>query len=312
MNILFYSQRCPTCHNLISVLKNTDLLKYFHLSCVDDKLNNLPPHVTTVPTMIVKNYRKPIVATETFEWVKQAKFIMQQARLDKTNKDQSLNHIINGVKGYSDIEMSELSDKFSLTTNESPALAQSYFGYKDESKNTIFTAPLQNEKLKEDDHKKVISDLEKKRESQDTQYQDTAKKLQAVAIVEADQKRSLKTFKNMVGNSSQQVHQAQYIQQHMQNTQTMPQQQMPQQQMPQQQMPQQQMSQYNQMHPNTQRPHINQAQYTQPMHIKTEQQSQATRPINIRNEQSQQYNNSKNQYTQHQLSQIQQMNKLMQ
>ena len=74
-NILFYSNSCNTCKSLIKLLENEKLIQHFFPMCVDGKLEQLPPQIEVVPTMIVKDMNKPLVAEETFEYIKQVKFI---------------------------------------------------------------------------------------------------------------------------------------------------------------------------------------------------------------------------------------------
>jgi hypothetical protein len=72
-NMLFYSRNCATCDNLLMLLKNENMLSYLKLVCVDDIFDKIPKGITKVPTLILFNATKPLVAGEIFEWVKTVK-----------------------------------------------------------------------------------------------------------------------------------------------------------------------------------------------------------------------------------------------
>lgn len=206
-NILFYSNQCKTCVSLIKLLKSSELLGYFFLFCVDGRLDKLPPYITAVPTMIVKNCNKPLVAEETFEWVNKIKFLRQNVSMskDKIIQNNIFKNMMSsgGVKGYSDIELGSVSDKFSLTKSDAPALPQSFFGYKDEDKNTIFTAPDQG-KLSDDQVKSAIDKCQERRDQQDIAYKNLARKKQVAAVINDEQQRLVESYKQNFENQTQQ------------------------------------------------------------------------------------------------------------
>jgi hypothetical protein len=206
MNLLFYSRSCKTCEALIKLLQTENLLQHFYLICVDDKLSNLPKQINHVPTMIVKEQNKPLVAEETFEWIKKVKFLRQNMsnirnKMIQNNVFSKLNK--SKVKGFSDIEMGFDSDIFAFSKSDAPALPQSFFGYKDESNNTIFTGPEQKKKISSDDQKKMLSDLQTKRHTQDKNYKTTAKKKQLEAIINTEQQRIVDSYKHNMNNQNQ-------------------------------------------------------------------------------------------------------------
>ena len=184
INILFYSRGCDTCKNLISVLQNEGLINHFKMFCVDDKLSQLPPQITMVPTMIVSNINRPLVAEETFDWIKQIKFIRKQQNNQNVLKNNLMNMNINMKKnpaGYEEDAMGGVSDKFAHKDIDK-ALPHTYFGLGKEDKNVIFTAPEQN-KLSKDDQIKKIKEVEANRNDQETQYQDIMKKQHLEAML---------------------------------------------------------------------------------------------------------------------------------
>lgn len=202
-NMLFFSKKCPTCTNLLKILENEKLIGYFILICVDDKLNKLPPQIEMVPTMIVKDCGKPLVAEETFEWIKKVKFINQRSQLSHNKLiNVPTNVVKDNVKGYSDVEMGSKSDTFAYTLDNMPALPQSYFGCNDEDKYAIFTAHEQDP-LTENDQKKLITQLEHKRRDQDKQNIEVAKKQQISAIIGVEQQKIVDEYKLMLQKNRQ-------------------------------------------------------------------------------------------------------------
>jgi|688.fasta_scaffold214568_3 hypothetical protein len=219
MNILFYSQKCETCKNLLVLLKNENLLGHFKLMCVDDKLNSLPQNMV-VPTMFLVNINKPLVALEAFEWVKQMKFIRQQQILDINKKiiQQTSTHgdnIKKGPMGYDNIIMGSVSDKFSFTKNDNP-LPQSYFGVNEENIHAIFTAPKEKEAISKSEQSKLIKELESRRTQQDSDYASFMKQQQINAVMQAEHEKI--SFNNQQlpnVNNNQQLMQQQMMQQQM-------------------------------------------------------------------------------------------------
>lgn len=192
INILFYSRACETCHNLLSLLQNENLLCNFKLFCVDERLNELPPYITVVPTMIIANINKPLVAKETFEWIQQIKFLRHnQQTIMEMNKKIIQQNLINLAKnstdgpiGFHDMEMGSLSDKFAFKDIDEP-LTQSFFGLGDDEKNAIFTAPEQP-KLSKDEQKRRIDEAKNRRDIQAQEFGKIMKQDQIKAVIDAE------------------------------------------------------------------------------------------------------------------------------
>jgi hypothetical protein len=221
MNIVFYSQNCDTCKNLLVLLKNENLLSYFALICVDDKLDKLPPQITRVPTIVVSGINKPLIAQEAFEWVKQVKFIRQQKIMDinkatiiqKTLANNApLKPTKRGPLEFIEGEMTGLSDKFAYTKIDDP-IPHAYFGINDEEKNAIFTAPKDQNKLTKDDQAKRIKDLEIKRDQQDNEYIGFMKQQQNEAVLVAEQNKLMQNQNVDLQKMQMQQMQMQQIQQ---------------------------------------------------------------------------------------------------
>lgn len=185
-NLLFYSQLCPTCRDLLMLLKNENLISNFKLICVDDKLDRLPPDMR-VPTMSIVGLSRPLVVHEAFEWVKQVKFIRQQNAMRHVNQQQHnnvQNTTRNGAHGFmaydSDI-FGGISDKFASTETDNP-LPHSFFGVGDEEKNAIFTAP-KDESINSSEQMQRMRELENKRTTQDNNFGELMKYEQMNAVM---------------------------------------------------------------------------------------------------------------------------------
>lgn len=167
-NILFYSTRCDACRRLIIIMKNENLIPYFKLICVDDKLNRLPPQIQAVPTMLIKGVKKPLVCEETFKWIEQVKFLRKQnIQTDIKNINQSYKKN-SDIIGFDEDTMNGISDKFAFTEDD-VALPHTYFNVGDEDKNIIFTAP-ENDTVKTRDQINLINNLKNIRNEQEKKY----------------------------------------------------------------------------------------------------------------------------------------------
>lgn len=182
VNIIFYSRTCATCKNLLNILMNEDLLKFFKMYCVDDNLNNVPSYIHTVPTMIVANINKPLVAQEAFAWIQKMKFIKQDASKQiLQNKITNILNKSNDPIGYTQLEMGGLSDPFAYKDIDMP-LIHNYQNIKTGSGLTIFTAPEQ-EKLRDHEQAQKIKYLEKIRDDQNEEYTKQMKEQQLKAVI---------------------------------------------------------------------------------------------------------------------------------
>lgn len=178
VNILFYSNKCKTCYNLIRLLQNQGIIKNFKLFCVDDNKKSLPPFVTIVPTMVVNEINKPLVGQETFKYVNTVKMMNEKNWVDNNHKLTMQNIMMNNQKkdyiGYDTNEMSGFSDNFAYTKTDN---AQPHSYVKLDNKNSsIFTAPKDNKKLSKEEQNKAIKNIQEKRDSQDVFYKNEMEK----------------------------------------------------------------------------------------------------------------------------------------
>ena len=193
-NILFYSRKCGTCKNLITLLQNENFLAYFKMICVDDVgKEQLPPQIKIVPTMIVTGVNKPLIAESAFKWIEQAKFIRQE-ELASNNKRIIQQNLVNMAKnnkkgplGFVEQEMTGISDTYAYKRDDiDKAFSHSYVGAGDENKNAIFTAPEQG-KVSKNDQLSKIKEMEKERNEQEDEYGQVMKQQQLHAVMKAEQ-----------------------------------------------------------------------------------------------------------------------------
>ncbi len=198
MNIFFYSRNCVTCANLMQIMKNTNILQNFNLYCVDDHLNDLPPHITTVPTLIVGELKQQFVAADAFKWVDSVRF-MNQRNMMEINKKIIMENMIKqqqmmGPHGYTQLEMNGFSDNFAFKDVDH-AQAHSFFACGTENDNTIFTAPEEQKKdgkyigMTQQEQKAKMSNIEALRKEQDKQNESFMKHNQINAVIEAEKQK---------------------------------------------------------------------------------------------------------------------------
>lgn len=159
-NLLFYSKRCNTCVNLLSIMQNDKLLDYFRLICVDN--TQIPPNIKIVPTLIVSNIAKPLVAKEIFDWINQIKYINKQKETDsqRPTDDQPA--------GFQLSEMSSISDFYAHTDIDEP-MRQSYLSCENFNKaEPIITFPEHNAKFNRNMHKSKTDELINNRHEQES------------------------------------------------------------------------------------------------------------------------------------------------
>ena len=157
INTLFYSTKCKTCNFLIQLLQKEKLLKYFKLICVDNKKNKLPAFIEAVPTMIVRQINKPLVAEETFRWVETYKKMNSITPIKQTC---TLSSYTNEMKGF--------SDSFADISKNSPKPKSFYLINRNAE--PIITKPEINDKINIHEQKEKISYLQQQRNTQDNYY----------------------------------------------------------------------------------------------------------------------------------------------
>ena len=70
-DILFYSNFCTYCKEVINSISNTPLNENMLFVCVDDENIQLPPFITSVPTIYLINDKKIVVDEAIGDWIKE-------------------------------------------------------------------------------------------------------------------------------------------------------------------------------------------------------------------------------------------------
>lgn len=70
-DILFYSNFCTYCKEVINSISQTPLNENMLFVCVDDENIQLPPFITSVPTIYLINDKKIVVDEAIGDWIKE-------------------------------------------------------------------------------------------------------------------------------------------------------------------------------------------------------------------------------------------------
>ena len=70
VNILFYSKQCKSCNIFINQCHKNNILKYFKLVCVDERINEFKEKgIKIVPTIYKQGHGKPLEGKDAFMWL---------------------------------------------------------------------------------------------------------------------------------------------------------------------------------------------------------------------------------------------------
>lgn len=86
-HILFYSDRCMYCANLLRLIKQIQTEQNYKFICVDNPQIKLPEIITDVPTLVVKGMNRPLVGKEVFTWIESLNYINLETNNIKTSKN---------------------------------------------------------------------------------------------------------------------------------------------------------------------------------------------------------------------------------
>lgn len=86
-DILFYSNFCTYCKEVINNISNTPLNENMLFVCVDDENIQLPPFITSVPTIYLINDKKIVVDEAINDWIKER--LTTQTPETETNEIQA-------------------------------------------------------------------------------------------------------------------------------------------------------------------------------------------------------------------------------
>lgn len=157
-NILFYSNYCEHCKELLIKINNFKLKEDIQLNCVDTNRKNLPAFIKSVPTLVVPSENKVIVGDDVFKWV----------NTEVSKKSVKSNNVSNNqtdeILPWTNMEMSGgYSDGFSFldseNTKEGCPMTHS-FSFLNDSYSTSINTPSEGEKMSESNRSGVDQDYE--------------------------------------------------------------------------------------------------------------------------------------------------------
>ena len=194
-NLLFYSQYCKVCADLLALLQRENLLVAFQLVCVDSNLAHYKKFIRNVPTMIISTLKTPLEGRGAFDWVARMKAMRQQHWMHLSQAAQQRNVLLwdrfkdkSKLWGYLDSELGGFSDDYAyMLTDE--AMPHAHFGVGDETKHAIYTPPKMG-KVSSDEQKRMIADMEAARGEQDKEHTDLAEKQQMEALMREEFRKS--------------------------------------------------------------------------------------------------------------------------
>lgn len=186
INVLFFSNNCMGSKQLITMMQSENLIRFFHLICVDNN-DKIPPliRVNPTPILMIKGIPTPYIAGDAFAWLSKIKqwkinMMMHRASVAQQQYFQNMNNNLAPVTdttiGFSSEEMAGMSDIFAYLQTDNPA-PQSFFDTSMMGQENIFTPPLENGQYKlssgsgyrvsEEKQKKLQDELINARNKQD-------------------------------------------------------------------------------------------------------------------------------------------------
>ena len=217
--MIFYSEHCNVCRNIMMILKNENLLQNFKIICVDNILDKLPPDMK-VPLMRLVNVPEPLFAQSIYNWISQIKFMRTNTNTN-SNSNPNLNPNSNGIIPQQQFHkkqsgpysfdadvMTKISDSFAFADEKmNEPLPQSYFGINQEETNAIYTPQdPHNSKIKKEEQKKILSEIEARRTQQNNEFVQYSKQVQLELIMQDEyDKQQGATNINGNGNTPMQM-----------------------------------------------------------------------------------------------------------
>ncbi len=150
-NILFYSNKCNYCTQIIHLINKIDDINSYKLICIDDNINKFP-YIQRVPTLLISEYKKPIVGINAFNWINSRNQFNKKTNNINLNPNSNINPKFNTLLNSNQDE--KLNDKININD-------YSFIDEKNESKienfynQKIYTLP-EVEKINQNNQKKKI------------------------------------------------------------------------------------------------------------------------------------------------------------
>jgi hypothetical protein len=164
INILFYSNKCKFSKQIIHLINEIDDINSFKLICIDENINKFP-YIHRVPTLLISEYKKPIVGINAFNWINSKNQFNKNTNNINLNPNSNLNPKYNillndnneKLKGNSKITL----DDYSFINDINTSKIENFFDQK------IYTLP-EAEKINQLNQKKKLNKLMNLRSKQDS------------------------------------------------------------------------------------------------------------------------------------------------
>jgi hypothetical protein len=159
--ILFYSNKCQYCINLLSLIKSNSQQDNYKYISVDDQSIKLPDIIQKVPTLIVKGMNKPLVGKEIFSWISSQEYMNLSTNNITTTKNPNfkVDSLISNTIDINYISLTENDDDLNKKIVQFNKLNEIFIT---EDINKI----IKDQKINEDLQTKKLSQLLTNRTSQ--------------------------------------------------------------------------------------------------------------------------------------------------
>jgi hypothetical protein len=166
-NILFYSNKCTYCKEIIQLINKVDDISRYKLINIDNNSSNFP-YIQRVPTLLVSDLKKPIVGVNAFNWIKsQSQFNKQTNNINfnaNNNLDPKINNLIYEKKEKMDGSEKKIENFSYLNEDSNMDKIHKFYDTKTEK---IYTLP-EGERINQNIQKKKLNKLVNLRNQQDT------------------------------------------------------------------------------------------------------------------------------------------------
>ena len=161
-NILFYSNKCKFCTQIIHLINEIDDINSFKLICIDDNINKFP-YIQRVPTLLISEYKKPIVGINAFNWINSRNQFNKKTNNINLNPNKNLNPKFNTLLNSNENENKKFvnKDHYSFINDNNDSKIENFFD------NKIYTIP-EADKINQNNQKKKLNKLMNLRSQQDS------------------------------------------------------------------------------------------------------------------------------------------------
>ena len=161
-NILFYSNKCKVCTQIIHLINEIDDINSFKLICIDDNINKFP-YIQRVPTLLISEYKKPIVGINAFNWINSRNQFNKKTNNINLNPNKNLNPKFNTLLNSNENENKKFvnKDHYSFINDNNDSKIENFFD------NKIYTIP-EADKINQNNQKKKLNKLMNLRSQQDS------------------------------------------------------------------------------------------------------------------------------------------------